>query len=631
MANRYSVQITFNGKDMTSHVLDRITKNVGNAVTKKEKLFKRLHQSSLKAQRGMTNMLRGTAYAAVPAGLALTGMYNNFMQFERQLVGAATKMRLLRGESKHIEGFIKDGGAGFKALSDEIKRVGRETEHTAVQMAEVAGLMGQSGFGGELATATLWQASRHATATGVDPTLGFEYVRKAMGAMGKLRDKTNPAQMALDYAEASNILAYAANNSATNQEEFSEAIKYAGAMAETSGWSFKETAAALMALADGGLEGSIAGTGLQRVLTQIVAGAPKSQKAIRAINAEIIDIKNGAKELKDPVRLFNALGNAMEGLDDVDRIKVMSDLFGLIGLKSGDKLIKGATTSIGRYLEGLDTMGDYTERLAQEQDRTLWGSFKRLNSAISDFNLQVGELTGSDLGKKLDEWAVGLRNNKAAAEETAWWLSLIIDNAGKLIIGFGSLIAATGILFFFNNLTTALVSFWGIIKAVAIGFASLVGFLVSSPLLVVGILVGAFAWIAYKWDEVVEGAKHLWGGMIYWMGAALDWLGVDVVKIKEWFVDIFTYVGDQLSEMISKTAEWLAMIPGYGWAMEKIGVAANYYFGDPNVAAPSVQGRGGANDTLDINVSDENNRVQLGGSATTSKNFRITQPDTGGM
>ena len=78
----------------------------------------------------------------------------------------------------------------------------------------------------------------------------------------------------------------------TNVAELGEAMKFVGAIAASLGVSIEETAAAIGVLSDAGLKGTLAGTGLRRVLIGLAKQTPQAEKALRVAGVEITKLRD---------------------------------------------------------------------------------------------------------------------------------------------------------------------------------------------------------------------------------------------------------------------------------------------------------------------------------------------------
>lgn len=179
---------------------------------------------------------------------------------------------------------------------------------------------------------------------------------------------------ALSVQEAADILAGAANASATSVEELKFGLAQSAAVASSVGLSFQDTATALAAFAQNGLKGSDAGTSLKTMLMRL---QPSTDAAY-----------NEFKRL---------------GLLTVDTQKVM-EYFAKVGVKPVSDSVDDITSALAGYIaqmDGAKTVSSKYFKQAQEMiDANGWvySSFYDANGQLKDMasiaDLLQGHLSG---------------------------------------------------------------------------------------------------------------------------------------------------------------------------------------------------------------------------------------------
>lgn len=145
------------------------------------------------------------------------------------------------------------------------------------------------------------------------------------------------------------VFAAAIQTSLLNMERLGESIKYVGPIARSVGMDIEQTVAALAALHDAGLMGSIAGTGLRQMLLRLAKPTDEITTAFGGLELTVDGLLPMLEKLSDGTittaqlfKLFNVRAvNAMlvlrrlgrEGLEDyisrVDRAGAASEMFGI--------------------------------------------------------------------------------------------------------------------------------------------------------------------------------------------------------------------------------------------------------------------------------------------------------------
>lgn len=141
----------------------------------------------------------------------------------------------------------------FAALTEQAKKLGRETSFTASQVAEGMTSLGRMGFNPAEIQQAIQMMMNLSKATGTDLATASEI---AGNNLRVFKMETSQA------SEVADILTVTANSSAQTLTDLGEALKMAGPHAARAGANLKETAAMLGVLANMGIRGSLAGTAL---------------------------------------------------------------------------------------------------------------------------------------------------------------------------------------------------------------------------------------------------------------------------------------------------------------------------------------------------------------------------------
>ena len=183
-----------------------------------------------------------------------------------------------------------------------------------------------------------------------------------------------------------NVLAAGAKEGASEVRDTGEAMMVAGPLASKLSLSFEQVNAMLQAIAQGGLKGRIAGTGLQGVLARI-----------SAMGVDFKKIK--------PEEVFLKIGKAIDAESDAGKkAQLIQKLFGLEHQKTGLTLVAQARTlnNLTRALTGTNTAQEQASiRLAtfNAKVRTMGAileekvvkTFERLSPKLEEITLRFGK------------------------------------------------------------------------------------------------------------------------------------------------------------------------------------------------------------------------------------------------
>lgn len=268
--------------------------------------------------------------------------------------------------------------AEMTALSDQAKQLGASTAFTASQVVQLQTELAKLGFTvGDIQNSTPAILDLAASLE-VDLASAAEFAGSVVRSFGLTTEET---QRVVD------VMSLSTASSALNFSALQESLKVAAPTARAVGVSIERTAALLGVLADTGLKGSIAGTGLS--------------KTFIALNKEGISLEDAMDKVKNS---SNQLNTAVE-------------LVGVVGAKSllnlansGDKIAELEQTFIDA--------GGAAKDIAETRLDNLAGDTTKLGSAWEGFLLSIED--GSGIINKISRGAIQL-------------LTKVISNVGPFL------------------------------------------------------------------------------------------------------------------------------------------------------------------------------------------------------
>jgi TP901 family phage tail tape measure protein len=279
--------------------------------------------------RQMVPLMAGMSFANV-AGDAL----DVFRSFEKQM--------------KTIQAVRQGTEADLQLLTTRARELGAATVFTAREVAQGMEYMARSG----LQVDQIYQGIPHtlnlAAAGGLNLARATDISVQAMMQFGM-----SASQM----EEIADTFAYMSAESNVNVEELGETLKYAGSIADLVGVSFRETTAAIAAMADGGIRGSMAGTALRKVLTSLSAPTKGGADAIKALGLSLDEV-NPAK-VGGLANALRALKNA--GIMDGNTTKYIKDIFGQYAL--------GGSANVIKFIDKVDKLSGVNNKYAESSQK----------------------------------------------------------------------------------------------------------------------------------------------------------------------------------------------------------------------------------------------------------------------
>lgn len=308
----------------------------------------------------------------------------------------------------------------FKRLESQAKELGATTTFTATEVAGLQTEFAKLGF----------------TASEIDKvTESTLYLAQAGGAeLGRAAEVAGATLRAfgLDAAETGRVTDVMAKSFATSSldmETFAEAMKTAAPIAKATGVSMEETSAMLGALANNGIKGSIAGTALKKILSELHQEGKPMRQTFRELASQNINLA----EANDLVgeRAKGALMILTEQMSTVD------------GLTESYQNAQGAAAA-----------------MAEEMMDNTAGAFKTLQSATEGALIELGQaITNNEIFKnilqgltrtmgKITDAIRGMSDaqlyNKTMLAGLLAMVPLVIAAVGSLTLAFGTLTAAMG-------------------------------------------------------------------------------------------------------------------------------------------------------------------------------------------
>lgn len=279
----------------------------------------------------------------------------------------------------------------FVRLRDAAADLGATTRFTATQAAEGLVFLARAGFTVEEQLNAIGGTLRLAQAGALD--LG----RAADIASNVLRGFRLEA---VETGRAVDVLALAANSSNTNVEQLGDALKFVAPVASGLGVQLEEATAAVGALSDAGLQASLAGTGLRRVLSELESPSAKTIRILKTLGLSASDVRISQ------VGLTNALIALRDaGLSTGEALEVFGDRGG-----PAFEVLSSSIPQVQRLTESLRNADGTAERIAQTMDDNLNGAILAVKSAVEAVILQFGQLGSSFvLTQFLKQLAEGFR------------------------------------------------------------------------------------------------------------------------------------------------------------------------------------------------------------------------------
>lgn len=374
--------------------------------------FRQLSFNAQQLKAGMRDVKQGMAgmtVAGAAVGAAAGFTVKKFADFDGQM-----------GAVKAVLGSAR--AKDFPALTAEAKKLGATTAFTATQAAEAMENLARSGQSPKEIMASIGPVLAAAAAEGMDLGTAADIVASNLKAFS------------LGAGEATRVadtLAFVSAKTNTNMSGLQEGLKFVGPIAAGMKIPIEDTAGALGVLADVGLKGSLAGTGLKNALLKIAKGAKNGMVKVGKFNVEVKKTADGGVDLsgtmlgitkalaniKDPLARTNA-GMALLGL----RGQGAASAFGALKQEKVDLLFKNMAAK---------AKGSAAEMAKMRLDN-LKGDFTLLSSAVDGVVNSLGGALAGSVRKMIGKGGVGgLTGTLSQASAAFAFFGANADQVGK--------------------------------------------------------------------------------------------------------------------------------------------------------------------------------------------------------
>jgi len=538
--------------------LQQANKGFDEAVQGLGRLRSALSETSREGTRGMNLLEAAVTGVAVSLTSKLTDAAGTALASVKGLVQGFLE---LDGELRLAAAAAGEQG-GYQRLSQIVDQVGIDAAGTTKQVAELATSLVRAGFSVSEVEGALAGVVRGAEATGT----GFEAFGNIVGntlrGFGLEVDQT---------ARVVDVLTNTANSSNASIEGLGYTFEYTAPIAKALGVSLEDVAAAAGLMANAGIQGSVAGTGLR-------TGLQKLQEAAGGASPEVLGLTRGSERLQSVMQklgttvtdssgkllpleqVFLRLKGGMEKLSQADQVQLANVLF---GDDAGSKFLAVTNQSNAAITKMFSDL------------RNSKGATDTARNAMVGMGLELQQLTGTmdslrnNIGGVM---AAGLRPLVQAANAAVGAVSALpkpVKDTGAALIALG--IASTGAAISLTALNLVLAQTGGLAGlAVAARAASVAVAGIGGSLAIVAAAAAGIALLTGRFGEMDTTTKTLLQTTIALGSAVLAF------RVAQGLIQLATAAAALYNVELTKTAILTALASGAakgGWVGALISVA----------------------------------------------------------
>ncbi|EDR7169288.1 phage tail tape measure protein [Salmonella enterica subsp. houtenae] len=539
--------ITLSGSDRTIQSAIRRTEQYNQTLERERQMLARVTQARARYDHAQqtAGKLRGGGAVAVGAATVAGYGAGRFLEpavgFDREVSRVGALTRLDKTDPQ------------FAALREQAKKLGAETQFNSRDAAIGQAFLAMAGFTPQAIQAALPGVLNMALAGGME--LGES---ADIGSNILSQFKLDPKEM----DRVSDVLTAAFTRTNTDLANIGEAMKYAGTGMAGLGVSVEQTTAMIGVMANVGLRGSIAGTGLQSTFSRMAAPTGKAKDALKELGVSVADATG---KMRPAEVVLADVYKAVSKYGDVDRLSFFKDIAGEEAAKSFQALVQSAGSGeLQKLLAELKKAQGESATVAKKMADNLDGDLKNLDSAWEGFRIQINDLINnqlrglvqgiSDVVGVMTTWAKenprltqtllviggGALSVTAIIGGLSLAVGLLLGPIAKLQLGFSLLTKLPGLISGFSIIP-------GILSAIS-GAVSMLGGalgLLFSPIGLVGAAFVAAGLLIWKYWEPI---KAFFGGVFSGIMEKL-------APLRESFAQ-FSPLFDAISNGISQVWSW---------------------------------------------------------------------------
>lgn len=398
--------------------LSRLTETYGRQTTQ-------LRTAAQAVRQHGVNLTTGSG--AIQSAIRRTEQYNQALERERRQLAATQKAQARYEQAKETAGKLRGAGMGMMLgtaaagyaggsflapaigfdeemsrvqaltrlnkdssqmgdLRAQAKKLGAETAFTSRDAASGQAFLAMAGFTPEAIQAALPGVLNMALAGGMD--LG-ESADISSNILSQFR--LDPKEM----DRVSDVLTAAFTRTNTDLMNIGEAMKYAGTGMAGLGVDVERTTAMIGVMANVGLRGSIAGTGLQTTFSRLAAPTGKAQAALKELGVSVADATG---KMRPAEVVLSDIYKSIKKYGDTDQLSFFKDIAGEEAAKSFQALVRSAGSGeLQKLLADLRGSQGEAQKAAKVMADNLSGDLKNLDSAWEGFRIQIEETADGPL------------------------------------------------------------------------------------------------------------------------------------------------------------------------------------------------------------------------------------------
>ena len=324
----------------------------------------------------------------------------------------------------------------------------------------------------------------------------------------------------------------ASNYSSADVADLGEALSKCSAAASGMNQNVYDTSAALAVLANTGIKGSEAGTGLSNIFERMAN--PKNVENLTGIGVQVFDAEGKMRSLVDVAMDFNEKTKNMTG---AEKQYIALQAFGDVGGRAFNKLAGNAESFKKQQQQITDSQGAMNQAY-EEMNQSLGVNLQLAKNSGMAILYKLGEKLAPQV-KEITNYIVDLSKKISNADDGTldWAISI-----GKVVIGLFAFFKVAGttmsiVSTIAANMKTLKAVFSiiqiaasGLFKVLIIGIRAVASAFMSNPIgFAIGLIVIAIMLLWANWDTVKEYLIAGWNMLKNAINVVVNWFNGTLV------------------------------------------------------------------------------------------------------
>jgi TP901 family phage tail tape measure protein len=355
-----------------------VSSAVGQSVGEVANQVQTVGTASTSAASTAASASQSIADSFISAGQSITSVGENMTSsITTPILNVASSVISLASDFEsnmnRVKAVTQATGSEFDLLRDQAKYLGAVTAYTASEAAQAMANLSTSGFSVKEILASMPAVLNQAAAGGITLADSADIAAGVLRSFG-----LDASQMGM----VSDVLTKTFLSTATTITTLKESLKYAAPIAHSAGLSFTEVTAAIGLLGNAGIKGSMAGTGLNGAISNLLKPSKQVANKMEELGLKVKDTSGKMVSLTSILKQLEQAG------------ATSADMVTLFGKNAGPKmmaLLSQGSGALEKLTKELDAAGGTAAKVAKTQMEGLKGSMLILKSSVEGLAITIGD------------------------------------------------------------------------------------------------------------------------------------------------------------------------------------------------------------------------------------------------